>query len=62
MARRAERKNVDYRAWDLFKAQYLNKCLKRYQCGSKFDHKDILFEEFVYGHSCHIAGLTAYNF
>jgi len=34
---------------------------KRYNSEDIFEHKEKLYEEFVYGHSIHLAGITPNN-
>jgi hypothetical protein len=35
---------------------------KRFDSDDKFQHQDKLYEEFVYGHSVHLAGITPHSF
>jgi hypothetical protein len=45
-----------------YKWHRLCKYLNRYSSEDKFHHEDKFYEEFVYGHSCHIAATTQYSF
>lgn len=59
---RQEKKSFGYEEIMEYKLLYLSKYLKRYSSEEKYQHQDKLYEEFVYGHSCHIASVTQNSF
>lgn len=59
---RKEKKSFGYDEIMEYKLQRLTRYLNRYSSEEKYQHQDKLYEEFVYGHSCHIAAITQHSF
>ena len=59
---RKEKRSFGYDEITEYKLQRLTKYLSRYSSEEKYQHEDKLYEEFVYGHSCHIAAVTQHSF
>lgn len=62
MGRKSSKSDYDFNSLADAKFEYMKRYSQRFKSQEKFKHKEILYEEFVYGHSCHIVGTTAFNF